>query len=156
MSVGVLSVSVSDRSLSPLKRAKIVSNSLLPMFFGTGESDPRRVAFCDLLRIFSKDYVRYVQSLMIVLLPVAEQSVYPDYTETMLIINRLVEVKPANDRFGKARVLVDGLRRVYDAGNLEGLLTCFRFWQPDLTLDDLSLLLRDLFRVFYIHFAFAS
>ena len=155
MIIEMYDVLARGKTATELKRAKCVSHILLPRFIGTGDNDPRRVAFCDLLRVIARDYRDLVLSLILALESIPEQSVYPSYADTMRIWRRIGKDSiPPNDHFGRACVLVDGLRRVYENGDALRLFNLFLECLPGLTLEDLDLLLTDLFRVFYIQYTF--
>lgn len=155
MSLGLVDVFVYDKTATIRKRAVVVGCFLLPYVIGTGDDDSNRVAFCDLLRVIAKDYPTLVDCLGRVLGSIPEQSIYPDYEAVMSIWRRLGKDSTApNDYYARARVLVDGLRRVYDLGNSDRLLAFFKPYYSSITLADLDLLLTDLFRVFYTQYAF--
>lgn len=155
MSVGLLNIWVSEETATIRRRAVVLSDFLLPLLIGSGEDDPNRVAFCNVIRVFSKDYPLLLGSLAKVIGSALEQSVYPDYEDTMRIWSRIgKDSTPPNDRFGRALVLVDGLRRVYATGRSDMLLPFFTRWYPAITLADMDLLLTSLFRVFYIQYTF--
>ena len=155
MSVGLLDSWVYGQTATIRKRAVVIGCFLLPLTVGTGENDPNRVAFCDSLRVIAKDYLTLVDNLARVLARIPEQSIYPDYKAVMSIWRRIGKDSTApNDYYARARVLVDGLRRVYDLGNSDRLLAFFKPYYSSMTLADLDLLLTDLFRVFYTQYAF--